>query len=124
MEASGPPPLSEGEIHGILSAAWDRMSTGQRRFWKVIRVTPAKWQQQPWGDHCGGFWVAGVIGEFVVWYNEIEEGFNLSRYSRHGTIDEYWADQNELEWVLERLLDMSRDDGTPIPPRAGPPESV
>ena len=98
------------------------MTALQRRFWEVVRVVPAKWRQHPYGDCCGGFWVVAIIGQCVVWYNEIEEGFNLLRYSQHGLIDEYWCNQDQLEWTLESVL-KAVSEGAPFPPGGtGPPE--
>jgi hypothetical protein len=38
-----------------------------------------------------GFWVVGLIGRKVVYYNDIEEGFNISDYKTYGTVDGYFA---------------------------------
>jgi len=52
------------------------MTPEQLRLWKAIRIKPEKWLQPPYGDHGKGFWVVGLIGRTVTWYNDIEEGFN------------------------------------------------
>ncbi len=64
-----------------------------------------------------------VVGEFVVWYNEIEEGFNLSRYSQYGLIDEYWCNQDQLEWTLATVLTMVKEGASSFPTR-GEPEAL
>lgn len=61
-------------------------------------------QQSPYGDLGGGFWVVAIIGRFVAWFNDIEDGFNVSRYSKYGVIGEYWCNQDELEWAMQRVL--------------------
>lgn len=45
-----------------------------------------------------GFWAIAVIENRVLWYNDIEEGFNVSNFTEPGTIPstEYWCNQDEL----------------------------
>lgn len=45
-----------------------------------------------------------IIGSTVIWYNDLEEGFNRSRYSTMGTIDDYWCNQDGLERTLQYLM--------------------
>jgi hypothetical protein len=54
----------------------------------------------------GGFWVIAVIRDKVLWYNDIEGGFNVSRFDRYGTIpsDEYRSNQDTLTLALRELL--------------------
>jgi hypothetical protein len=114
-------PISETEIWDKLNAAWTRMNPPQRRFWEAIRIDPEKWQQHPYGDARNGFWAVGVMGRTVVWYNDIEDGFNRSHYSEYGTITEYWCNQEELEWTVQWLLNVI-EDGYDSGPFAGPPQ--
>jgi len=81
------------------------MAPKQLRFWEAIRVSPHKWKQTPHGDEGGGFWVVALLGGRVVWYNDIEEGFNCSKYITAGEIDEYWCNQDDLDVTVQRLLD-------------------
>lgn len=74
-----------------------------RRLWGAILVEPEKWHQHPYGDAGGGFWVVALMGRTVIWYNDIEEGFNRSVYSVYGVIDDYWCNQDELNVTLEYL---------------------
>ncbi len=95
--------LSEVELQSMLVASWTRMSAIQKRFWKAVQIQPEKWIQQPYGD-IDGFWVVGLIGLTAIWYNDIEEGFNVSKYTTYGVLDEYACQQDELEWTIDRLL--------------------
>jgi hypothetical protein len=113
-------PISLEELWGEVNEALDRMSAPQRKLWDVIRITPEKWQQDPYGKEGGGFWVVALIGTTVVWYNDVEEGFNRSRYSRYGIIDDYWCNQDQLEWAIEALVNLietGQDTGRFGPPR-------
>ena len=91
------------------------------RLWNAIRVEFTKWQQHPWGDQGNGFWVVGFIGNQVLWYNDIEEGFNWSRYTTSGLIDEYWCNQDELNHAICALHDFIEND-RPMG-NFGPPQS-
>lgn len=74
-----------------------------RSWWASIRLEPEKWQCPPWGDEGGGFWAVAVEGNHVYWYNDIEDGFNVSTFSVRGRIDEYWCNQAEFGDLLERV---------------------
>ena len=80
------------------------MSPSQLRLWQTIRIEPEKWQQHPYGDPGSGFWAVALVGRTVIWYNDIEEGFNRSCYSKYGTIDDYWCNQDELELTVQYLV--------------------
>ena len=97
-------PISEPALLARLSQCQARMSEAEVRLWEAVRIGPEKWQQHPYGDQGGGFWVVGLIGSTVIWYNDIEEGFNRSGFSTFGTIDDYWCNQDELEITLQYLM--------------------
>jgi hypothetical protein len=96
--------ITESELQARVAQGVTRMSAPQRRLWEAIRIEPEKWQQHPWGDQGAGFWVFAVVGRTVIWYNDIEEGFNRSNYSAYGTIDDYWCNQDELELTVQYLM--------------------
>lgn len=79
------------------------MEQVERLLWDLVRIPPVKWHQQPWGELGGGFWVVGLIGRQVIWYNDIEHGFNVSQYVEYGTITKYWCNQDELHHVIWQL---------------------
>jgi hypothetical protein len=91
-----------------------------RRLWNAIRVEPQKWKLNPWGDKGGGFWVVGVIGCHAIYFNDIEDGFNISRYDLAGLLIEYCCNQDGLDDAVQsvRLL---IDDGF-VSGRFGPPQ--
>jgi hypothetical protein len=62
-------------------------------------IAPQKWSQFPYGDEGGGFW-AVVFGSKVLWYNAIEDRFNVSHFAEPGRIpdDEYWCEEDPLKW--------------------------
>ena len=116
-------PISEPEILQETSAARERMDAPQRRLWDLIRIVPQKWQSSPYGDPGGGFWVVALLGQTVIWFNDIEEGFNRSRWIQFGQIDEYWCNQDQLEWIVQELFH-SVQTRQEAKPKAGPPEPL
>lgn len=110
-----------------LSCLWDYVLAGEQemdveksRLWGLVRVEFTKWQLHPWGDLGGGFWVVGLVGTQVLWYNDIEEGFNWSRYTKYGEIEGYHCNQSGLAVAMLHLQDILRGYGGL--PQAGPPQ--
>ena len=116
-------PTTEAEIRDELNCSWERMSLPQRKLWEVIKIEPEKWSQDPWGNEGGGFWVVAIFGKTVIWFNDIEEGFNRSSYATYGTISDYWCNQDELESTLQHILDEIKE-GLPSGGYAGPPDPI
>lgn len=114
-------PITEAAIYDKLNAAQDRMSVRQARLWDAIRIPPEKWGQEPWGQAGAGFWTVGLIGRIVIWFNDIEDGFNRSSYDRYRTIKEYCCNQDELEHAVQRVLD-TVETGYEVGPFSGPPQ--
>ena len=97
-------PISEEALRRRIAQGEARMSPSQHRLWEAIRIDPEKWLQHPYGDAGKGFWAVALVGRTVIWYNDIEEGFNRSGYSNYGQIDDYWCNQDELELTIEYLM--------------------
>ena len=96
--------ISEIALSDRIAQGEARMSPSQRRLWEAIRIGPEKWLQHPYGDAGGGFWVIALVGRTVIWYNDIEEGFNRSLYSVYGRIDDYSCNDDELEFTIGYLM--------------------
>ena len=75
-------------------------------FWELVKIPPEKWEEKTFGKEGGGFWVVGLIGNKALWYNDIEEGFNLSDYKKYGEIEGYFSNQDELSWAVTRLFNL------------------
>ena len=115
-------PITESALWDLILAAEARMDPADARLWECIRISPQKWSEPSYGIVGGGFWVVGLIGTTVIWYNDIEEGFNLSSYSDFGTIDEYWCNQDGLEYTLQSAryrIETGLTNGRSGPPVAG-----
>ena len=97
-------PITEQELRSEISRGLEELSTAQLRFWNAIAIDLCKWEQSPWGDEGGGFWAVAVIGRRVIYFNDIEDGFNISSFARYGSIDEYLCDQGGLQAVIYDLF--------------------
>ena len=106
-------PLSDEALASLIEAAEAGMDPALERFWRRIKVRPEKWQLPPWGDLGGGFWVVAVLGQECLWYNDIEDGFNVSRFEVFGRIPDYWCNQAELLACVRGYFDeFMRECGT------------
>ena len=114
--------INEEGIWDLINEDSKQLSTLEERFFEAIRILPEKWQLSPWGDHNNGFWVIGIIGQAVLWYNDIEEGFNSSTYLNHGTIKEYWCNEDDLAMSI-RSLKVYTETGM-FYSKAGPPKPI
>jgi hypothetical protein len=103
-------PITEAALQARVAQGEARMNPSQRRLWEAVRIDPEKWQQHPYGDLGGGFWVVALVGRTVIWFNDIEDGFNRSRYSVYGTIDDYYSNQDELELTVQFLMNALKQD--------------
>ena len=115
--------ISRESLDEIIEQELSEATAEERALFARTAVIPTKWQLSPWGDLGGGFWVVAVMDDRVLWYNDIEDGFNVSRFTNWGTIPstEYWCNQDELRWALAPLA------GKPHlksgPPEFSPPNS-
>ena len=94
-------PISLIELKESISRGESKLDGEPLNFWKLIKIPPQKWQETEYGNEGGGFWVVAIFGNAVVFYNDIEEGFNVSTYQTFGHISEYWCEQNELDWIVK-----------------------
>lgn len=104
-------PISLEELEAEINRGINAMTPLQLGLWNEIKVPPQKWRLPPWGDEGDGFWVVALMGTGVIYYNDIEDGFNSSIYDEYGLIRDYWCNQDELQWVVQRVL-RSIDVGT------------
>jgi hypothetical protein len=98
-------PINLNALESLVNSDLDECSKELRTFFAQVRIVPTKWRQSPWGVEGGGFWAVAVYQDHVLWYNDIEGGFNVSRFVVRGEIpdDEYWCNQDPLQWALPRL---------------------
>ena len=96
-------PISLEELDAEINKGVSLMSETQKVFWNSIRIKPEKWNETENGEAGGGFWVVALFSDKIIWYNDIEEGFNISKYVNRGEIPEYNCEQDELQFAIKKL---------------------
>lgn len=96
-------PISLVELQELIKLGIRKMTNNQLTIWNKIKVDPEKWQEEEYGKEGRGFWIVAINANEVIWYNDIEEGFNISTYSFKGKIDNYYTEQDELQWIINKL---------------------
>jgi hypothetical protein len=97
-------PTSLAYLSAMIAENLEDCAPELRALYARTAIPPEKWARSPWGDCGGGFWAVAVHEGRVLWYNDIEEGFNVSPFSRWGEIGDYVCNQDELPWALPRLV--------------------
>jgi hypothetical protein len=97
--------ISLTDLNHIIERDLALCSDEERAFFRRIAFSPARWRHSLSGDRSG-FCAIGTTDDHVLWYNDIEEGFNVSRFTRRGMIPagEYGCNQDSLQWALRRLM--------------------
>ena len=96
-------PISKAKLLEMAASEESFLEASLRTFWDRVRIEPVKWSLPPWGDYGGGFWVVAISQQHVLWYNDIEGGFNVSRFDAAGRINDYWCNQDDLGLALRHL---------------------
>ncbi|MFS4431239.1 hypothetical protein [Chryseobacterium sp. S90] len=113
-------PITIEEILEMIFSTEKKLNGNLLNFWDLIKIDPEKWHEEDYGQEGGGFWVVGLMGIRVIYYNDIEEGFNISEYTKYGTIDHYYCNQDELHTAILSLYSIISFGGRIIG-QAGPP---
>jgi hypothetical protein len=101
-------PATRAEIAAMIADALAGRDEETFVLWQRVRIEPAKWRCSPEGDERGGFWALAIDGDRVLWLNDIDDGFNWSRFSERGTIDEYLFGEYTTYASLREMLDELR----------------
>ena len=116
-------PISLSELFNEIEKTEKDLDGELKNFWNLIKIDPIKWEEKEYGEMGGGFWVVAICGNKVMWYNDIEEGFNISDYKTFGKIEYYSCNQDDLIWSLTKLFDLLKF-GREIDGIRGPAESM
>ncbi|CAH0141395.1 MULTISPECIES: hypothetical protein [unclassified Pedobacter] len=108
-------PISLAELEEWIARGESKLEGEPLNFWNLIKIAPQKWQETEYGDEGGGFWVVAIFGNTVVYYNDIEEGFNVSTYQTYGHISEYWCEQSELDCMVKLLYRRIKEEKQKTP---------
>ena len=102
--------ISLTDLRNLILKGELELNDEQLNFWDLIKVEPEKWEEVDYGSEGGGFWVVAIMGKEVIWYNDIEEGFNISSYTTYGRIDTYQCCQVDLNWSVIGLMDRIKEN--------------
>ena len=108
--------FQEEDLWDLINDGWDGMSREERHLWDAMKRPPELWTLRGYGQ-C---WVAGLIGQTVLYYNHYEGGFETSSWSQYGRVDHYQSMQYTLGEAVQRQVDVIRT-GYDIGPRFSPP---
>ena len=98
-------PIEKSALLELIDNAEWMLEDLDKNFWRLIKLDkPEKWVNHPLGDLGGGFWVVGIIGNRCLYYNDIEDGFNVSVFKSWGEIDEYYCNQLKLEELVSSIV--------------------
>ena len=114
--------IAKSELFNIMLKSQSRMSLQQRTVWSAINITLSKWQISLEGDAENSFWAVGILGQRVLWYNDVEGGFNNSHYFQYGVIGEYFTAKDTLEDAVQKLIWYTESGGAPL--FSGPPRTL
>jgi hypothetical protein len=110
-------PIPIAQLQQMIHEELAECSEPQRTFFAQVAIVPERWHQSPYGDEGGGFWSVAVYQDRVLWFNDIEWGFNVSRFRNRGEIPSDECNQDPLKWAIPHLM------GEPGL-KAGPPQPM
>ncbi|MBE0392927.1 hypothetical protein [Flavobacterium sp. PL002] len=113
-------PITLIELYDEIQKTENDLNGELWNFWQLLKIEPEKWAEEQYGNEGGGFWVVAICGKKIIWYNDIEDGFNISDYKNYGQIDQYYCNQEEISSAVTRLFDLIKFSGNIIG-QAGPP---
>ncbi len=116
-------PITLSELYDEIQKTETDLSGELWNFWQLIKTEPTKWAEKDFGDEGGGFWAVAICGTKVIWYNDIEDGFNISEYNTYGKIEGYYCNQDELIWAVTRLFDLVKLAGG-VTGQTGPSQNL
>ncbi len=116
-------PIKLSELYDEILKTESDLNGDLWNFWQLIKIDPEKWLEPQFGNEGGGFWVVAICGRKVIWYNDIEEGFNISDYNKYGQINGYYCNQDEVSWAVRQLFDLIKFGGDVVG-QAGPPQPL
>jgi hypothetical protein len=95
--------LTRAQLDQMIADGLAEADDAVRAAWERMRIEPETWRCNLRTDTEAWFWVVAERDGRVVWYNDIEGGFNESGYSQRGVIAEYRCNQTDFAVFLCNL---------------------
>jgi len=96
-------PISKTELEQIIKEELDQCTPEQKALFAKYKVDPYKASIIRNGTKEDLFIVAVRDAE-VMYYEDVEEGFNFSLLNEDGSIKDHWCNQDELKHALLHWL--------------------
>jgi hypothetical protein len=96
-------PISFDKLYDLIIQTETDLMGEVENLWKLIRIPPEKWQEKEYGEEGEVFWVVAIFGKEVIWYNDIEDGFDIGEYAEYGRLLRYSGGQNHLMDLIKTI---------------------
>ena len=70
--------------------------------WNQIKISPEIWKCKDVIEE--NFWVVAKSDHYIIWYNDISEGFCISNYQKEKEITAYKTSNYDLNDAIYQLL--------------------
>lgn len=107
-------PATVDEVNDIVARDLDACDAQQLAAFKKYRVEPFSAPIMRYGT-LETVVVVAQNGDQVIYWEDVEDGFNVSPISPDGRILEHWCNDDELRFALNAWI-----DGRGLPGRFGP----
>ena len=107
-------PATVDEVNEIVASDLKACDSEQLAAFKRFRVEPFVAPIMRYGK-MESVVVVARNGDQVIYYEDVEDGFNVSPISSDGQVLEHWCNQDELRFALNAWI-----DGRGLPGRFGP----
>ncbi|MEH6595805.1 MAG: hypothetical protein V7736_09690 [Colwellia polaris] len=96
-------PISEFELHKLIKDQSEVLEQPELDFYNSIKVSLELTPIDRFGKIENVF-VLAKFNDLVLFYEDIEEGFEITSLNSNGVISEYGANQYELSHVIHQLM--------------------
>jgi hypothetical protein len=93
-------PITPERLVEIIEADLGECDEALRSLFSKCRVEPYQAPIDRYGREEVVYVVARKANE-VMYYEDVEDGFNISQTSKDGKILEHWCNQDPLKWALK-----------------------
>ena len=97
-------PASESEVSAIVEQDLSDCTEAEREFFERTRVVPFRRHQIARGALIEHVFAVAAWRDVVVFWEDVEEGFEVARVDSDGVIREYGASQWEIRHAINHLL--------------------
>lgn len=95
--------FSPTELLAETDAALAVFNERERRFWSLVRIPPATWEQHQYpGEEL--VWVGAVVGRRSLYFNPVEEGWGWGQFETWGVVGKFHWQQDEIQQAIAQTL--------------------